>query len=502
MPGVFRRQPLTTFGALAAPLAGALLAGCASLQAPLPAPTRDAASIACTQWFEQLDTAIDHAGVRDAEADRIEGFAGLRVDRFSAALGPRARGDTAAFEPWLARLQHLEAEGRAVEVANLPRTAFPIAGVANAQAAASRSRGCSQQWLGTLQADAAARAALIDRAQVPDRYASWQRVAGLYPLLRWPFFAGVQTWQTEHVKAMQQWSAQAPTTRRFTSAAAAMPPVALAAWWRSRQRDALGVPRFSQDEAALMLAAHAPAWEIETDGEFDRPGRLRWGQPSAPQVDSAQPMLYQRLAYTLYRDQVLTQLVYSLWFPERPAQGRLDILSGALDAVVVRITLAPDDGRPLLVDTMHGCGCYHQFYATPEVSLRLPAPTSVEWAFMPARLPALKSGERVVMQLAARTHYVVGIARDDGAPGSPYAQMDAHLLRTLPTPSGTTKSAFGRDGLVPGTERAERFLFWPMGIASAGAMRQWGHHATAFVGRRHFDDADLIERRFVIPALE
>jgi hypothetical protein len=47
-----------------------------------------------------------------------------------------------------------------------------------------------------------------------------------------------------------------------------------------------------------------------------------------------------------------------------------------------------------------------------------------------------------------------------------------------------------------GTERAERFLFWPMGIASAGAMRQWGRQATAFVGRRHFDDADLLERRF------
>jgi len=27
-------------------------------------------------------------------------------------------------------------------------------------------------------------------------------------------------------------------------------------------------------------------------------------------------------------------------------------------------------------------------------------------------------------------------------------------------------------------------------------MRQWGRHATAFVGKRHFDDADLFERRF------
>jgi hypothetical protein len=32
-----------------------------------------------------------------------------------------------------------------------------------------------------------------------------------------------------------------------------------------------------------------------------------------------------------------------------------------------------------------------------------------------------------------------------------------------------------------------------MGIASAGAMRQWGRHPTAFVGRRHFDDPQLLD---------
>ena len=66
-------------------------------------------------------------------------------------------------------------------------------------------------------------------------------------------------------------------------------------------------------------------------------------------------------------------------------------------------------------------------------------------------------------------------------------------------PGGGTRSLYGPDGLVAGSERAERWLFWPMGTASAGAMRQWGHHATAFVGRRHFDDADLFDRRFVFP---
>jgi hypothetical protein len=61
---------------------------------------------------------------------------------------------------------------------------------------------------------------------------------------------------------------------------------------------------------------------------------------------------------------------------------------------------------------------------------------------------------------------------------------------------GGTRSLFDARGRVPGSERAERWLFWPMGIPDAGSMRQWGRQPTAFVGRRHFDDADLLERRF------
>ena len=69
-------------------------------------------------------------------------------------------------------------------------------------------------------------------------------------------------------------------------------------------------------------------------------------------------------------------------------------------------------------------------------------------------------------------------------------------LRSLPRAAGVHSSAFGPDGLIAGTERAERFVLWPMGIASPGAMRQWGRQPTALVGRRHFDDPDLLERRF------
>ena len=69
-------------------------------------------------------------------------------------------------------------------------------------------------------------------------------------------------------------------------------------------------------------------------------------------------------------------------------------------------------------------------------------------------------------------------------------------LRSLHRPDGTHQSLFRGDGIVAGSERGERWLFWPMGIREPGAMRQWGRHATAFVGRRHFDDPGLLARYF------
>ena len=68
-------------------------------------------------------------------------------------------------------------------------------------------------------------------------------------------------------------------------------------------------------------------------------------------------------------------------------------------------------------------------------------------------------------------------------------------LRRLPLENGS-RSMFTPDGIVPGTERLERFLLWPMGVPSAGAMRQRGHHPVTLVGRQYFDEARLLERVF------
>jgi hypothetical protein len=200
-------------------------------------------------------------------------------------------------------------------------------------------------------------------------------------------------------------------------------------------------------------------------------------------------------AYTRYREHVLVQLVYTIWFAERPASGPFDLLAGRLDGVMWRVTLAPD-GEPVLYDSIHACGCFHMFFPTPRARAR-PAPDSLdEWAFVPQSLPRAVEDERPVVSIASGTHYLERVRFERAASLVRYAFRPYEELRSLPRAGGVHASAFAPDGIVPGTERAERFFFWPMGIASAGAMRQWGRHATAFVGRRHFDDAHLLERRF------
>jgi hypothetical protein len=159
------------------------------------------------------------------------------------------------------------------------------------------------------------------------------------------------------------------------------------------------------------------------------------------------------------------------------------------------VTLAPN-GEPVLFDAIHPCGCYHTFFPTPRAE-PLPSPQrTLEWAFTPAALPAISEGNRVIISAETRTHYLRNVWPAENADGTQYSFADYDELRTLPLPAGGTRSAFGPNGLVPGTERGERYVFWPMGIASPGAMRQSGTQATAFVGRRHFDDADLVELRF------
>lgn len=477
---------------LLAALVPLALAGCASL-APTPYTAHAVApqDAECARQFEALDHAVERAGVRDAEHERIAGFPSLRIDRLGAALRPQAAANEAAFDAWLQRGRRLDLEARRVERDNLPAGAAALP-------SATTLTACSQRLTDAVRADAAARPVLLARAEVPERYSTAMRVAGLYALTRVPFFAGVERWQAAHEAAMRDAAVSPrPATRLVPEAPQTQAPAA------AFERDALGLPRLDDASAESLLAAHAPVFDIEARGPFDVIGTPGWQADGRMAVDTTRPVVYQRIAHTRVQGRLRLQLVYTLWFPERPKRGTFDLLGGALDGVVVRLTLGPD-GRPWMLDTIHACGCYHLFFPTPGVTLRPGAPTDEEWAFVPAALPALAPGQHVAVRIESATHYVLGVTAVASTPAGDarYMHRPESDLRRLPLPNGGTRSLYGPDGLVAGSERTERFFFWPMGIGSAGAMRQWGHHATAFVGRRHFDDVDLLERRFDFPKAE
>ena len=262
-------------------------------------------------------------------------------------------------------------------------------------------------------------------------------------------------------------------------------------------RDALGVPLVSAAVKQRLLDGHAPVIALSPQGDFDRFGELTLSPEGLAAVKPEKPVVYRRVAFTRFGGSTLVQLVYLYWFSERPKTGPLDLLGGALDGVMWRVTL-DEKGQPLLYDSAHACGCYHLFFPTPALRPKPSPESGMEWAFVPAPAPSL--GAWRAGGVEARSAHPLPQRRcrprQISAARPTKAWSFAAALVAAGRIPADRRSLYGTDGIVPGSQRGERYFFWPMGVRDAGAQRQWGHHATAFVGRRHFDDADLIERRF------
>jgi hypothetical protein len=355
--------------------------------------------------------------------------------------------------------------------------------------------------------------ALLARAEVPDDYSLAKRTLGLYPLTAIPVALGWRRWQAEHLPPFREPTAElgfegSPVLYlpEVEPAAASAEEVA-AILGRSRD-SALGISEPEGEDLASLAASFAPAYLVDTVSPADRIGHPVWLEERVPGVDTTRPVAFVRTAQAWFDGEPVLQLVYTIWFPARPKESPLDILGGRLDGFVWRVSLAPD-GTPLVYDSMHPCGCYHLFFPAPGVARkRLPQdrPEDIrETATVPQPAPPVGSGARLVLRLAAGSHYLSGLTLlPEGARGR--REMSYSLvidegppdlaLRSMPLPGGGRRSLYAQDAIVPGAEQAERYILWPMGIASAGAMRQWGNHATAFVGRRHFDDPSILDRAF------
>ena len=103
----------------------------------------------------------------------------------------------------------------------------------------------------------------------------------------------------------------------------------------------------------------------------------------------------------------------------------------------------------------------------------------------------------VAVLLDAGDHQVRRVLPRSALPQQARRPLALTSYRQLLLQPDGEQALFDDDGLVSGSERSERFWLWPTGVRSPGAMRQAGRQATAFVGRRHFDDPDLFCEAFV-----
>ncbi|HIF51221.1 MAG TPA: hypothetical protein EYQ42_06830 [Thiotrichaceae bacterium] len=480
-----------------------LINGCTSLIQHPSDKYLDKESQFCAGFFINLDQTISKAGVIDSETARIQNYSYLRINRFLADFR-KEEMDEVFLNAWIARLQNLASEGWLIELSNLPtlerEKITPPDTTSNIKEAI---RYCGDLLIATDLDETSERLHLKSIAIVPDEYKTWQRVIGLYPLTALAFRSGINSWHKEINKIYAQplealtikgeLLRYAPSTNNISLFSNDISKTIV-----TSSNNVLNIPEPSVNDLQKLFNSYAPIFEIDTVTNNDRIGAPQWDKDNLPKIKTDLPKIYQHLSYTRVSDQILLQLNYSIWFPARPKASAFDMLGGHLDGITWRVTLLAD-GKPWLFDTIHNCGCYHLFFPTQHATIFPQESTWDEPAFIPQTL-SVNSNSRPVIRIAHGTHYIERVYFDNNASDKVihYQQADSKILRSMERSDGTQRSLYGQDGIIASSKRGERYLFWPMGIPNPGAMRQWGHHATAFVGRRHFDDARLFEAYFGI----
>lgn len=476
-----------------------LLAGCAT---PALQPATGA-ELACRHYYQELDRAVHAAAVRDYGSTPIPGFPYLRVDRFLASFAEEVT-DAERFTAWAGQLARLDREARHYEIANLPASAQRrLAGLTpDGKSLVDAADTCREQLVRSELALPDNRDRLRKQAQVPDNYVTSWRIIGLYPLTALFVKAGIAKWHNETNETFALPLNQLPQAGQWRSwiAAPGTPRLSrseVAELLRVSADNPLAIPEPNADHRNMLFSTFAPQWIIDTVDENDLPGTPRFA-PASPvaQVDTARPAVFRRLSHTRFHGKNLLQLNYIIWFPSRPRVSAFDIYAGKLDGINFRITLN-SDGLPLLFDTIHNCGCYHMFFPVSPLAHNTSATGFwIETPLVPQVIDTV--GEVPQVYVNSSAHYVQRISFTPQAEGQPYQWDDYARLRSLEFSTGLRRSLFDKHGIIQGSERPERVLLWPMGIRSPGAMRQWGNHPTAFVGRRHFDDPYLIEQLFTL----
>ncbi|MFT7286207.1 MAG: hypothetical protein ACI87W_000311, partial [Halieaceae bacterium] len=355
-----------SYRALRGPLLVILLAGCAGSDNRPITPVRDEGQN-CAQQFAAFSELLRTGNAEPAYPHSVAGFPALGTDRLHARLAS-ADLSTQQRRDLLARLLTLGRQRHEIALIALAGDTSPVPGMRRDEALQMLD-DCAVESLEALHRDPERWAVLTEALQVADDYLGWRRFVGIYPLSSLPVRVAVRQLQSDLLDGFHTPLHELPVRgqlRRYgpdLSASASLtvaenePPPA----------DSLGLRLPSERTLQGLFAAHAPVLEIDTVGKFDRPGRPGFDRLSArPGVDTDSAEAYRYASLTRFDGDLLLQLNYVWWFDERPANGALDGLAGALDGLVWRVTL-DRDGAILLYDSIHPCGCYQQYFPSPRL---------------------------------------------------------------------------------------------------------------------------------------
>lgn len=315
-------------------------------------------------------------------------------------------------------------------------------------------------------------------------YQPLARLAGLYPITALVFKQGVTG---EHEELYRQparlknsdWNTFGPQISNGTEINLQEIP-----------RNTLGIPNLTPDQQQALIEDHAPVWRLPDNQEVNRPGHPYWHEENL-QIDQ-QPVSFSYLSHGIHQSQTTLQLNYLVWFPERLPESRFDLVAGKHDAVLFRVHLS-HTGEVLAYDSIHLCGCWYSLILPREQRYSETPQLYREPTFVIRTEPG-----RQLISLTSNAHLLV--ASQQSEPSVPvhnqYQLRPFNDLLQLPTQNSPQlrRSVFNRRGFVTGSERPERWLFWPMGISNPGALRRPGDHAIRFIGQLHFDDPLILEK--------
>jgi len=454
----------------------------------------------CARVLASLAHTIDDAGVSDRSTFPVPGTPYLRSTRFLEEMRYFV-SSREEYNAWLDLLYQKGLETLGQEIANLPPGTLND----DPTTLSTEIRKCGARLLAMAKKGQRPANLLAPSSRITPEYRRYRKVLGLYPLMVPPIGTAIAFYQTrikqryriplDRLPARGRRVTYAPENIENIVSERTVPAEILAA----SSRNPLGIPLPSGEDLLRLIRHYAPHIIQDETGSYDRPGMIHWEGPRAV-VDPSKAVVYYYVTHAILQGRPLLQLNYVLWYTRSPRTGLFDIEAGRIHGMTIRLTLS-SRGEPVMIDVIHNCGCYHFFFPSPKVFAETKTDPFREDAFVPQWLPTQEAGKRLALRVETKRHRVERVFyREEGAPSSlPYRLAPYEELESLERADGSHESIFTPEGIVKGeTERVERFLLFSVGILEIGSMRQRGHHATALLGERIFDDPRLFEKYFLL----